>query len=285
MNNKAMGLSLFMAGIATYLVYSSVESIREETVHRNGTPVIVLVAKGDIKEMQALDPAIIEPKEIPKNYVEPDAISYSDRDSSTSSDLFKQRIKELRGAVALVPIKKGEQLAYNKVREPSLRTGLAPQVTPGKRAISITVDERTSVGKLVKPSDRVDVIAVIDVTSSGGVQRVARTILQDVAILAVGRSVTNNLPRKVDVDPSSGKQTVRPLADYDGYSSVTLEVEPAAAQSLALLSMGNSTLFLTLRNADDTDRTSVGLVTQSDILGDIRRPASATPPAPQGGLR
>jgi len=49
---------------------------------------------------------------------------------------------------------------------------------------------------------------------------------------------------------------------------VTLEVEPAQAQSLALiLANGDSSLTLSLRNNGDADRVNVGATTLSDVLG------------------
>jgi pilus assembly protein CpaB len=98
--------------------------------------------------------------------------------------------------------------------------------------MSVLVDEISSVSKLLKPGDRVDLISVIDVGSNAGGRenKIAKTLLQDVVILAVGRNVTNNLARKVDFDPQNGKTRVKSLVDFDGYSSITIEVDPNQAQ-------------------------------------------------------
>jgi len=80
---------------------------------------------------------------------------------------------------------------------PNMRTGLAPQVTPGKRALAISVGETTGVSKLVKPGDRVDLIAVIGPKDG----RVAKTILQDIVVLATGRAVSGNIARQLENDP------------------------------------------------------------------------------------
>ena len=280
MNSRAMTLSVFMAGIAVFFVMSSVSSIEEQAKQKFGDEVTVLVAKSDIKEMDTILDTMVEPKSVPKRFVEPAAIAFTSQVKEDSAD-YAMGTKRLIGNVAIVPIKKGEQLSLNKITEPNLRTGLAPQVTPGKRAISISVGETESVAKLIKPGDRVDIIAVIDVGATGGRDgRLAKTVFQDVVILAVGRSITNNLARKISMDPSSGKSTVHSLSEYDGYSSVTLELDPGQAQLVAaIVASPQNKLILTLRNNDDTDRTALGNARALDAFDAPRAPASA----PGGG--
>jgi pilus assembly protein CpaB len=282
MNSKTMGLSVIMAGFAVFFVLTSVQSIEDSAKTRFGTEITVLVAREDIKEMETLVESMVEPKVVPTNFVEPSAIRFNKKVKEDEAD-FQEEVKKLIGNVALVSIKKGEQLAWNKITEASIKTGLAPQVAPGKRAMSVLVDEISSVSKLLKPGDRVDLISVIDVGSSAGGRenKIAKTLLQDVVILAVGRNVTNNLARKVDFDPQNGKTRVKSLVDFDGYSSITIEVDPNQAQLLAAIMAGNGNrLMFTLRNNDDVDRTALAPARATDALNEgVRLPAST----PTGG--
>ena len=276
MNSRAMSLSVVMAGIAVFFVMSSVSSIEDQTKQKFGDDVTVLVAKEDINETSTILDNMIEPKSIPKRFVEPSAIAFTTVVKEDSSD-YAMETKRVIGYVAVVPIKKGEQLSLNKITEANMRTGLAPQVTPGKRAISIPVDEFTSVAKLIKPGDRVDLIAVMDLGGGAGARenKVAKTVFQDIAILAVGRNITNNIARKVELDQATGKYKSRSLNEYDGFSSVTLELDPAQAQLLVAIAGGNSNkIFLTLRNNDDTDRTALNVSRAADAAVDSRVPAS-----------
>lgn len=279
MNSKAMGLSLVMAGIAVFFVMSSVSSIEEQANKKFGDEVTVLVARDDIREMDTILENMIETKVVPKNFVEPTAIRFNSKVKEDSAD-FQSEVKRVVGSVALVAIKKGEQLSLNKITEASMRTGLAPQVTPGKRAMSISIDETNSVSKLLKPGDRVDLIVVIDPGSStaGKSQKTAKTLYQDLVILAVGRSITNNIARRVDLDPQTGRTKIRSLTEYDGYSSVTLELDPAQAQLLASIVADTANrVILTLRNNDDTDRSALNLSRASDALIDSGRLPAAAP--------
>lgn len=271
MNNKALTLSIVMAIFSVFMVQSYVSSLEESTQKKFGTKVLVVQAKRDIKEGEDVNESMLELNEIPKKFLEPGAISYSsDKEGADGEPSQAQKgLKSLGavGMVAVVPIHKGEQMTYNKMVEPGLRTGLAPQVAPGRRAVAIPVSEVSGVGKLVKPGDRVDLIAVLEM-GGGKENRIAKTLLQDVVVLAVGHNVTGNVARVIEGDTFSGKERVRTLTEDSNFASVTLELEPTQAQTLALvLSNADNTFTLSLRNNDDTDRQNLSSTSVGDILG------------------
>jgi pilus assembly protein CpaB len=275
MNNRALTLSIFMAVVAVFFVQSYVTSIEENAKKKFGTEVLVIEAKRDIKEAETINETMLELKLIPKRFLEPAAISYEKKEDDKESS---QGLKNLAGMVAVVPVKKGEQITLNKMVEPGIRTGLAPQIAPGKRAVAVPVGETSGVAKLVKPGDRVDVIAVLDM-GGGKEGKIAKTILQDVVVLAVGRSVTGNIARTVEQDPNGGKDKVRSLAEDFSFASVTLEVEPIQAEQIALImNSGDNVIDLSLRNNDDTDRQNIISTSYVDMLGTdinkVRRPAA-----------
>ena len=269
MNNKALTLSLVMAVMAIFFVQSYVSSIEEEGKKKFGTSVMVIVARRDVKEMETMNETMLEFKLLPKTFLEPAAISIDKVENDKESS---KALKGLAGTIAVVPIKKGEQITYNKLTEPSMRTGLAPQIAPGRRAISIPVNETSGVSKLVKPGDRVDLISVIDM-GGGKDAKIAKTVLQDVVVLSIGRYVTNNVARSVEMDATGGKEKIRSLAEDFSFATVTLEVEPAQVQTLALLlASGDNAITLALRNNDDVERSNIPSTTFSDVLGqDINR--------------
>jgi pilus assembly protein CpaB len=267
-----------MAAIAVWFVSSYVNGIEEETQRKFGTEVLVVKASRDIKEAETVNETMVELEAIPKRFVEPASVFFETKEQNKETTAG---MKALAGTVAIVPIKKGEQITFNKIVEPSMRTGLAPQITPGKRAVSIPVNEVTGVSKLVKPGDRVDLVGVFDM-GGGRANKVARTILQDVVVLAVGRSVTNNVARSVEFDAISGKQKIRSLSEDATFASLSVEVDPLQAQAIALvLASGDSIINVSLRNNDDTERVNLDPMGVSDVMG-IRAPASQ---GGQGGAR
>jgi pilus assembly protein CpaB len=279
MNNRALTLSILMAVLAIFFVQSYVSSIEEDARKKFGTEVVVLKAKRDIKEMETINETMLEPQLVPMRFKEPAAVAFEN--SKEDDKDVRKGIKGLVGSVATVPIKKGEQVTYNMITEPGMRTGLSPQVAPGRRALAIPVTDITGVAKLVKPGDRVDLIAVVD-RGGGKDQKLAKTVLQDVVVLSVGRSVTNNVPRTVEMDGTTGRERVRSLAEDSSFNTVTLEVDPAQAQALALVvNNSDNALTLSLRNNDDTDRVNL----PSTILDDILGADGARIRGPNGGRR
>jgi pilus assembly protein CpaB len=280
MNNRALTLSLVMAILAVFFVQSYVSSVEEQARKNFGTEILVVSAARDIREMETMNETMIQLKVIPKKFLEPAAISYEKKSEDDKEVVRSMKDFFGRGSVvALVPLKKGEQITYNKLTEPSMRTGLSPQIAPGRRALAIPVNETTGVSKLVKPGDRVDLIAVMQL-GQGKEGRIAKTLFQDIVILATGRAVTNNTARMIEQDPFSGKERIRSLTEDASFASVTVEVEPAQAQMLALVTANpDNQIILSLRNNDDTDRTNLLSTGFEDLVGaDARRiPAAAGP--------
>ncbi|MBC7691388.1 MAG: Flp pilus assembly protein CpaB [Methylotenera sp.] len=262
MNNKALTLSLFIGAFAVFMVQSYVGSKEEEAKKKFGTEVLVVKAKRDIKEQETINETALELALIPKTFLEPASVSFEKTEADKETN---RSLKSLSGTIALVAIRKGEQITYNKMTEPGIRTGLSPQVAPGRRAVSIPVNETSGVAKLVKPGDRVDLIAVLDM-GGGKENKIAKTIFQDVVVLAVGRNVTNNVARVVEMD--GNREKVKPLSEDFSFTSVTLEVEPAQAQTLALvMANGENAITLSLRNNDDTERVGLSSSMAGDVLG------------------
>lgn len=264
MNNKALTLSIGMALLGFFFVSSYVTSIEDEAKKKFGTEILVVKAKQFIREQDTLTANMLEYVLIPKRFLEPAAVYFEKKEEDKET---AKGLKDLEGSVAVVPIKKGEQLTYNKLTTPSVRTGLAPQIAPGRRAISIPVNEVSGVSKLVKPGDRIDLIAVMDL-GGGKENKISKTILQDVVVLAVGRNVTNNVARLIEIDPYSGKEKIKSLSEDASFGAVTLEVEPGQAQVMALvMANAENAVTISLRNNDDTDRVTIGATTAADILG------------------
>lgn len=265
MKDKAIVMSLLAAAIAVFFVSSYVTSIEEKNKKIYGTEVLVVKANKDIREQETINETVLELAAIPKRYLEPSAISFQNVNPEDKET--QKSMKTLVGTVALVPIKKGEQITFNKVTEPSIRTGLASQIAPGRRAVSLPITETTGVAKLIKPGDRVDVIAIIK-TGVGAESRIGKTLFQDVSVLAVGQSVTNNIMRLVELDPVNGRERVKSLTEDSSFNTITIELEPAQAQVMSFIASNSENIItLTLRNADDTDRVNFETLSLEDVVG------------------
>lgn len=246
MNNKALSMSMILALFAMFMVWSYVDGLESELKRKYGTAQTVLVATQDISEFTPIAETMLEPREIPKKYVSP-----GHKAGKELAGLLRD------GAIAASPIMKGEQITESKITYPGTRTGLARQVSKGKRAIGIPVDDVTGAGRLIKPGDRIDLLASVKV-GKGNSSREVRTILQNVYVLAVGKNITNNVPL-ANVRDSRNKRTLVKLHEYTNYNTLQVEVKPKDAQKVVYYLSLQQRLFAILRNNDDRGIKPVGV--------------------------
>ncbi|WP_104564735.1 Flp pilus assembly protein CpaB [Ralstonia mannitolilytica] len=129
-----------------------------------------------------------------------------------------------------------------------LSSGLALQVTPGQRAVAITVDEVIGVGNRVEPGDYVDVFLVMrrDGQEIDGSR--TKLLLPHLRVLAFGAVAVNEPPQKVQ-DGGAMSRKVEPA------KTAVLSVPVEAVSQLAMAHQSGR-LLLALRNpADDAEPT------------------------------
>ena len=252
-------LSLGLALFAVMLLYSYTQEKSAQLTKKFGTQTTLVVATRDINEMETLDESMLELIELPLDFAQPGYVS---------------ALEDSVGLVALAPIQKGEQILSNKIIKPGPITGLSLQVTPEKRALTIPIDEMRGVAKLVKPGDRIDILAALEKRNLSGSQKYVKTILQDVVILATGLNIVNELPRlQEEVGSKNYIKNIRAVSDF---SSITIEARPKEIQNLVyILSTSPGSLFLSLRHPSDRLRPVISNVTTIDnLVGKTRALAS-----------
>ncbi len=253
MNTRALTLALIIAAFAMMMVYTYIDDQKSALIVQYGKPMPVVIAKEDIQELELIDDSKLTVTTVPEKFLQPGH--------------FKS-IKDLESTIATVPIVKGEQITGPRVTYPGTKTGLSRQIAVGKRAMAINITEKDAVGRLIKPGDRVDVLAAIDI--SQGARRdlqKTRTILQDVLVLSTGMSMTNSIPI-YGVETPRVIKTMN-LNTYTNYNTITLELEPYEAQKLSFIqSFANNNLSLALRNNSDKSMSNLKGTQIYDVLGD-----------------
>lgn len=252
MNNRAFTISFIVAVMAVMMVYSYVTSTEETLKEQYGVEETIVVAKKDIKELDVLDETNLATIPVPRNFKQPGVSS---------------NINELKGGLAIAPIGKGEQITKSKVTQLGARTGLSRQIAIGKRAATIMVDDQSAVAKLIKPGDRVDVLANVNPNPSNKLAAEVYTLLQDVLVLATGKYVTNTVPGILETDPfRQDSKTTRKLSEYTTYPNITLEVDSFQAQVLVWAERNGNGLSMVLRNNDDNVKEEVRKTVITDII-------------------
>jgi pilus assembly protein CpaB len=149
--------------------------------------------------------------------------------------------KRLLGRGAVLPIAQGEFFISGKnLASENAGSGLPSMIPSGMRAVSVRVNDGSSVGGFVQPGTRVDVLMT---GTSGSGEAQTMTVLRNVAVLANGARLDRN---------AAG-------ADSQNSPLITLLVSPDDAQKLAL-AVAQGRIQLALRNPLDTSQTEVAAV-------------------------
>lgn len=277
MNNnetRTLWISVGAALFAVFLLYSYTQERSAELTKKFGAKQRVVVATKDINEMETIDESKLSIEDRPVDFVQPQALQDPER---------------AVGMVALAPIKSGEQILESKIMEPGPVTGLSLQVAPTKRAVTIPIDETRGVAKLLKPGDRIDLIAALEVGRGPTQRKEVKTILQDVIVLATGLRIVNELPRLFE---RVGKEDfIKNIRADTNFNTITVEASPQDAQGLIyILATSPGSLFITLRHPSDRAKESLtqanidtllNRVDSAVLVNSLREPASAPTVAPR----
>ena len=257
-------ISVAAALFAAFLIFSYTQEKTKEISEVFGVQTSVVVASDFISEMQTVQENMVELVQVPKKFAQPG---------------HAKNIEDVVGLVALAPIDEGEQILTNKVIVPGPETGLSLQVSPGKRAVSIPVNEQRAVARLIKPGDRVDMLVALDLDAGSSQKRYIKTLLQDVVILATGLRVVNELPRLHE--ELGGDDYIKNLRMENDFSTITIEASPEDTQKIVyLLSTDPESIFFTLRHPSDNSFLPLRQTELADVLGGgiMRSPAQNKKP-------
>ncbi|MBR2364978.1 MAG: Flp pilus assembly protein CpaB [Lentisphaeria bacterium] len=133
-----------------------------------------------------------------------------------------------------------------KISQSSGRTGLTAKIRPGFRAISIPVNQHTSVTGMVQPNNYVDLIATFRFPERQGdkaMDTITLTILQHVKVLATGTDMGI-------ISAANGNGNSR----SSSYSTVTLELTPKEVEMIVftLQKAGAGSITLSLRHYEES---------------------------------
>ena len=175
-------------------------------------------------------------------------------------------LESVLGAVTRRDITAGELITWENLVMSGMPGFVTAVLSPGHRAMTVSVDESTTRAQIIYPGDRVDVILVHS-PGSGGVPTdlggsagpASQMIVRDVRVLAVG-SATMDMNRYGTTSIAAGGQLQRP--EPPSGETYTLEVSTLDAERIALASVaGRLTLVvrpISAVSVVDTTSQSVG---------------------------
>lgn len=165
--------------------------------------------------------------------------------------------------MTLSSIAKNEPILRSKITAPNQPATLSSMLAPGKRAVTVRVDDVRGVAGFIQPGDLVDVVLIRTVAESRHNDSYSEVILQSAKVLAI--------------DQITGEHTEQPTVA----KAVTLEVGVNDAQKI-LLATNIGRLSLILRQPTETTADPVHRVTEDDLGGVVvaRIPVQPPPVAP-----
>ena len=230
------GLALAVGLLVSFTVYNRLRIFAGGNNNVRGVPVVV--AADDIQVGAKLEAHDVHVITLPQTAVPPGAFSV---------------VSSVLGRGAILPVSKGEFVLPSKLAPLNAGAGLPSMIPQGMRAVSVRVNDVVSVAGFVQPGTHVDVLA----TGSEGNERQTITVLENVLVLAVGKSLDRTATAEAQTAPV-----------------ITLAVSPDDAQKLALVSQ-EGRIQLSLRNPVDTKQGGIGATRTSSVYPGVK-PVAAT---------
>ena len=229
-------VALLVGGLAAFgtknYIKNKVEDI--EALNKNKAMVKVVVAKQTLEKGEALTAQNMATREVPQEWAHSGAVT---PDQFSRAD----------GAVLAYAAKEGEPVIWAQLEGQKMAT-FSAKLDAGRRAVTVPVDEVSSISGMVEPDDLIDIV----VSMQKDTHNFTFTLLQSVRVLATGSKVSQ----------SSKDDAGRPIT----YTTVTLDTSPEDAKRLiAAREIGRVTALL--RAPGDISNVSTTRANAEDLLG------------------
>jgi len=225
-----------LIGGGSSIIASRYLSNRIEAIEAKGkgqAMVRLVVSVEDLPKGTKLERSKVAAREVPKEWVHSNAI-------------LESQFERVENAVLNVPAAQGEPVLWAQL-EDTKAPAFSSYLTQGRRALTVPVDEVSSVSGMLEPGDRIDIVCTVKKDD----KTVIFSVLQNVAVLAAGTRVT--------------KKTAEDGADQS-FNTVTLDTLPDdATRIIAAREVGKITAIL--RPADDSSLSSTSKVEAMAALG------------------
>jgi len=235
--------------------------------------VAVVVANQDLSKGTQITTAIAAVREIPVDYVHPDAIT-------------PNNFSSFEGKVLVENVASGKPILANFIDD-EFPVDFSDTISVGRRAMTISVDEINSQANLTRPGNHIDLYINIPADATGfklpgaengslqqtainrltgpRVSDVVMPVLQDVRVLATGREGYDDFQ----------EQLLRGQFRTQAYTTMTIDVTPEQA-ALLTAAQDNGDLLALLRNRKDRGAAKFTGITTADLLAnsqDMRKAA------------
>ncbi|SDC22101.1 Flp pilus assembly protein CpaB [Acinetobacter boissieri] len=215
-NRKLLGLIVAISiGVLSFWAFKLIFDQKVANLNKKGPQVQYVVASTSLQSGSIISTNNVSQRNLSQEYSQSNAVPVSD-------------FSAIDGLPLKVDLKPGDIVMYSMVDNKKEITKLIPA---GHRAITIPVDDESSISSMLKPGDLIDLL--ITLNSS---QPVTVPLIQGVKILATGKQLDGS------------------TSDNMGYANITLDVTATDARNITFAaSLGK--ISATLRNPNDQNLT------------------------------
>ncbi|MEO5774028.1 MAG: Flp pilus assembly protein CpaB [Sphingomicrobium sp.] len=228
----ALGAAIFLGLIAVLLANSFL--LKTEAKNDARATVKVAVAAVPLDYGADLTPENVRFVDYPSGSVPPGAFT----NAAQLLPAGKRRVALMRMAV-------NEPILSSKVTGEGQNASIAALLPDGMRAASVRINDVSGVAGFIQPNDSVDVLITRTIPGAGS--QVTDVLLQNTRVIAMGQ----------DSERADGKPVVAATA--------TLEVDPIAAQKLALAQESGSLSLVLRKPGTEQDNPYVQTVSIDDL--------------------
>ena len=205
-----------------------------EAQGKNKETVKVVVAKENLEKGAKLTSANVAVREVPKEWAHSGAVT-------------PEQFSRVEGSTLAYSASEGESVIWAQLEGQRPAT-FSTKLTSGRRAVTVPVDEISSLSGMVEPDDLIDIIVSVQKDS----KNYTFTLLQSVRVLATGKKISQS------AKDSEGRAVT--------FTTITLDASPEDAKRLiAAREIGRVTALL--RSPTDTSTVSTSRTSADDILG------------------
>jgi len=234
-------LSIALGAAAVLMVRNYITG-EKQAMKKGLEPVRIVVARRNIPANEPLEVEWVAARPVPKKFVHANAIYPEEVDLIISREL-------------VYPIRAGDPILWMDFKGGERYRGFSTMIKEGERAMTVRVDETSSIAGLIQPGDHIDILGtfkrISDARDLKSEPETTITLLQNVVVLAIGQITSAR----------SGMRT-----DRSSSGVLTILVTPEEA-ALLIHAQKVGKLYNVLRNPEDIETfENLPKITFADIL-------------------
>lgn len=229
-------------GTAAVLMVRNYITGEKQAMKKDLEPVRIVVARRNIPANEPLEVEWVAARAVPKKFVHANAIYPEEVDLIISREL-------------VYPVRAGDPILWMDFKGGERYRGFSTMIKESERAMTVRVDEMSTIAGLIQPGDHIDMLGTFKRTSDSRDSRneleTTITLLQNVVVLAIGQI-------------TSARSGMRKDRSASGMLTILVTPEEAA---LLIHAQRVGKLYNVLRNPEDIETfENLPKITFADIL-------------------